>query len=63
MPIFNSCDYVDIRVDDLTGQKTQDLLALHLGGMHANSPQGQHSPMRLRYLLLIGVVDVATTFH
>ena len=30
----------DIRVDDLTGQKTQDLLVLHLGGMHANSPQG-----------------------
>ena len=25
--------------------------------------RGQHSPMRLRYLLLIGVVDVATTFH
>ena len=30
----------DIREDDLSGQATQALLALHLSGMHANSPPG-----------------------
>jgi putative acetyltransferase len=30
----------DIRVDDLSGEKTRALLALHLQGMHANSPPG-----------------------
>ena len=30
----------DIREDDLSGQATQALLALHLRGMHANSPPG-----------------------
>jgi putative acetyltransferase len=30
----------DIRADDLTGTATQDLLRLHLQGMHANSPPG-----------------------
>jgi putative acetyltransferase len=30
----------DIRADDLRGQQTQDLLRLHLQGMHANSPAG-----------------------
>jgi putative acetyltransferase len=30
----------DIREDDLSGEATQALLALHLGGMHANSPPG-----------------------
>ena len=29
-----------IREDDLSGQPTRDLLALHLAGMHANSPAG-----------------------
>jgi putative acetyltransferase len=29
-----------IRQDDLTGEATRALLALHLGGMHANSPPG-----------------------
>ena len=29
-----------LRQDDLSGQPTQDLLALHLAGMHANSPAG-----------------------
>ncbi len=29
-----------IREDDLTGEATRDLLALHLAGMHANSPPG-----------------------
>ncbi|MDH7637953.1 GNAT family N-acetyltransferase [Sphingomonas oryzagri] len=28
----------DIRPDDLTGEQTRALLALHLSGMHANSP-------------------------
>ena len=31
---------ITIREDDLTGQPTRDLLALHLSGMHANSPAG-----------------------
>lgn len=30
----------DIRVDDLTGDATRALLALHLAGMHADSPPG-----------------------
>jgi len=30
----------DIRPDDLTGEQTRALLALHLSGMHANSPAG-----------------------
>lgn len=29
-----------IRLDDLTGEPTRALLALHLGGMHENSPPG-----------------------
>lgn len=29
-----------IREDDLSGEQTRELLALHLAGMHANSPQG-----------------------
>jgi len=29
-----------IRVDDLSGRPTRELLALHLGGMHENSPPG-----------------------
>jgi putative acetyltransferase len=31
---------LDIREDDLSSAATQALLALHLGGMHANSPPG-----------------------
>jgi putative acetyltransferase len=30
----------DIRLDDLTGDQTRALLALHLQGMHASSPPG-----------------------
>lgn len=30
----------DIRMDDLTGEATRGLLALHLAGMHASSPPG-----------------------
>ena len=29
---------MDIRIDDLSGEPTRALLALHLAGMHANSP-------------------------
>jgi putative acetyltransferase len=29
-----------IRTDDLTDSRTQDLLRIHLAGMHANSPPG-----------------------
>ena len=28
----------DIKIDDLTGEQTRSLLALHLAGMHASSP-------------------------
>ena len=31
---------MNIREDDLSGQATQDLLRLHLAGMHSNSPPG-----------------------
>ncbi|WP_374470755.1 GNAT family N-acetyltransferase [Phenylobacterium sp.] len=31
---------MEIREDDLTGEPTRALLALHLAGMHANSPPG-----------------------
>jgi putative acetyltransferase len=31
---------LEIRVDDLSGEATRGLLALHLAGMHANSPPG-----------------------
>lgn len=30
----------DIRIDDLSGEQTRELLALHLKGMHATSPPG-----------------------
>jgi putative acetyltransferase len=30
----------EVREDDLTSTQTRDLLALHLSGMHASSPQG-----------------------
>ncbi len=29
---------IEIREDDLSGAQTRDLLAIHLAGMHANSP-------------------------
>ena len=29
---------LDIKIDDLTGDQTRSLLALHLAGMHASSP-------------------------
>jgi putative acetyltransferase len=30
----------EIRKDDLSGEATRALLAIHLAGMHANSPPG-----------------------
>jgi putative acetyltransferase len=41
---------LDIRTDDLSGDQTRDLLALHLAGMHANSP-----PDHVRALDLTGL--------
>jgi putative acetyltransferase len=40
----------EIREDDLTGEQTRALLALHLAGMHANSP-----PEHVRALDLSGL--------
>jgi putative acetyltransferase len=37
----------DIREDDLSGEATRALLALHLAGMHANSPPDQVSALDL----------------
>jgi putative acetyltransferase len=31
---------LDVRLDDLSGDQTRDLLALHLSGMQANTPAG-----------------------
>jgi len=31
---------IEIRLDDLSGERTLELLRLHLAGMHANSPRG-----------------------
>ena len=45
----------DIRQDDLSGEATQALLALHLGGMHANSPPGHVFALDLTGLKSPGV--------
>jgi putative acetyltransferase len=45
----------DIRVDDLTGARTRQLLALHLAGMHANSPPGSVFALDLSGLRAPGV--------
>lgn len=37
----------EIRQDDLSGAQVRALLALHLSGMHANSPPGQVSALDL----------------
>lgn len=42
----------DIREDDLSGAATRDLLALHLAGMHANSPPGSVFALDLSGLLV-----------
>jgi putative acetyltransferase len=46
----------DIRIDDLTGEAVQDLLRLHLAGMHASSPPGS-----VFALDLSGLQDPAVT--
>lgn len=40
MGIGMSTTPLEIRPDDLSGEKTRALLALHLSGMHANTPAG-----------------------
>jgi putative acetyltransferase len=46
---------MDIRADDLTGAATQDLLRLHLAGMHANTPAGHVFALDLSGLRAPGV--------
>jgi putative acetyltransferase len=46
---------MDIREDDLSGAATQDLLRLHLAGMHANSPPGHVFALDLSALKAPGV--------
>ncbi len=46
---------MDIRVDDLSGSATQDLLRLHLAGMHANTPAGHVFALDLSGLRAPGV--------
>jgi len=45
----------EIREDDLSGEATKRLLALHLAGMHANSPPGNVYALDLSGLKLPGV--------
>lgn len=42
----------EVREDDLTGQKTRDLLALHLAGMRASSPPDSVFALDLSGLLV-----------
>lgn len=51
-----------IRADDLSGQPTRDLLALHLRGMHANSPPGSVFALDLSGLQQPGI-DVFTAWR
>jgi putative acetyltransferase len=46
---------LEIRQDDLSGEPTRALLALHLAGMHANSPPGTVYALDLSGLLAPGV--------
>jgi putative acetyltransferase len=46
---------MDIRVDDLSSAATQELLRLHLAGMHANSPPGHVFALDLSGLRAPGV--------
>jgi putative acetyltransferase len=47
---------LNIRIDDLSGEQTRALLALHLAGMHANSP-----PDHVRALDLTGLQRLDVT--
>ena len=46
---------IEIREDDLSGEPTRALLALHLSGMHANSPPGHVFALDLTGLRAPGV--------
>jgi putative acetyltransferase len=52
----------EIREDDLSGEQTRALLALHLAGMHNNSPPGGVSALDLSGLRSPGVT-VWTAWH
>ena len=45
----------EIREDDLSGERTRGLLAIHLAGMHANSPPGNVFALDLSGLQVPGV--------
>ncbi len=46
---------MEIREDDLSGDRTRDLLRIHLEGMHANSPPGHVFALDLSGLKAPGV--------
>ena len=46
---------MEIRVDDLSSSPTQELLRLHLAGMHANTPAGHVFALDLSGLRAPGV--------
>lgn len=46
---------LDIRIDDLSGDQTRALLALHLAGMHANSPPDHVCALNLTGLQTPGI--------
>ncbi|MET0292344.1 MAG: GNAT family N-acetyltransferase [Steroidobacteraceae bacterium] len=54
--------HYEVREDDLTGEPTRGLLALHLAGMHANSPAGHVFALDLSGLQTPGVT-VWTAWH
>ncbi|HWI30798.1 MAG TPA: GNAT family N-acetyltransferase [Microbacterium sp.] len=49
--------HIEIRIDDLTGAATRELIALHLDGMHATSP-----PESVHALDIERLQDPAVTF-
>ncbi|GAN53579.1 GNAT family N-acetyltransferase [Tanticharoenia sakaeratensis] len=51
-----------LRIDDLSGDQTRDLLRLHLEGMHANSPPGSVFALDLSGLQM-PEVTVWTAWH
>jgi putative acetyltransferase len=51
-----------VRIDDLSGAPTRSLLALHLAGMHANSPPGSVFALDLSGLQ-VPEVTVWTAWH
>lgn len=46
---------LEIRLDDLSGEAARELLALHLAGMHGNSPPGHVFALELSGLLAANV--------